>query len=455
MGMEKDKATSALQRCMEHASGLQVDAADGLACFSVSKSVRIRKGETESVEQESTEGLGLRVMVNGSQASASTMDLEDSSLDDFVSRLVSLARATARDPDLSLPDREIGQGEASWPDESDRAAQGVNVDELRDLALEAEAAGFEVDPRIDNSEGAEASVGAYGIAYADTEGLSRWRSSTSFSLVCTMIARDAASGEMERDYWWASRRFRDDLPTPAEIGKAAGLRAIRRLGAGNVASAAMPVVLAPQPAAGLLRHLSSAMNGYSIYRGASFLCGKMGDKVAASSITLVDDPHISGAVGSRGFDGEGANTCKNVLIEDGVLGRYILDTYSAKKLGMVSGRQAVRSLGGPPRAGTSNLHLLPGNTPPEEIIAQVSQGVYISEFIGMGVNMVTGDFSKGATGFLIENGKLGPPIREFTVAGNLHQLMQDISVVGSDLDPYRGVSSPTLLVKSLSIGGSG
>tara|TARA_B100000579_G_scaffold375181_1_gene339887 strand:- start:443 stop:1036 length:594 start_codon:yes stop_codon:yes gene_type:complete len=197
------------------------------------------------------------------------------------------------------------------------------------------------------------------------------------------------------------------------------------------------------------------MNGYSIYRGASFLCGKMGDKVAASSITLVDDPHISGAVGSRGFDGEGANTCKNVLIEDGVLGRYILDTYSAKKLGMVSGRQAVRSLGGPPRAGTSNLHLLPGNTPPEEIIAQVSQGVYISEFIGMGVNMVTGDFSKGATGFLIENGKLGPPIREFTVAGNLHQLMQDISVVGSDLDPYRGVSSPTLLVKSLSIGGSG
>ena len=258
---------------------------------------------------------------------------------------------------------------------------------------------------------------------------------------------------MQRDYWYSSQRKFSRLESPAAVGKRAAERVLRRLGARKAKTCECPVVFDPEIAATLLRQLSSAISGYSLYKGASFLAGKLGEKIASDLVTVVDDGTIPGALGSRPFDGEGLLTKKKTIVERGVLQSYLLDTYSGKKLGLPSTANAARSVGEAPGVGPMNFFLLPGTHAPEEIVASVEDGFYVTELIGFGVNLVTGDYSRGAVGLWIEKGKLAYPVEEITIAGNLKTMLADIEMVGNDLELRGRIAAPTIKISRMTVAG--
>jgi PmbA protein len=258
---------------------------------------------------------------------------------------------------------------------------------------------------------------------------------------------------MQRDYWYSSHRKFKKLESPAVVGQKAAERTLRRLGARRAKTQEAPIVFDPQMAASLLRHLASAISGSALYRKTSFLLGKLGEKITTSGIWVDDDALMPSALGSKPFDGEGLPTRRTPIIEDGVLTSYLLDTYSARKLGMQSTGSASRSFSDAPSASTTNFFLKPGTTPPEEIIRSVRSGVYVTELSGFGVNPVTGDYSRGAVGMWIENGELTYPVEEITIAGNLLEMFKQIEVVGNDLDLRSTVAAPTLKIARMTIAG--
>lgn len=423
------------------------DAADALVVESRGLEVAYRMGERESLERAESLDLGLRVFVGNSVASVATSDLAPATLDSLAERAVAMAKAAPPDADARLaaeadvaktfPDLDLVDGEEPSPEA------------LSEMAQAAEAAGLDV-AGVRNSEGAGAGWGRTGIALATTNGFAGAYARTSGSVSMTAIAEQ--DGAMERDYDYAAATHMADLRAPAEIGRVAGERAVSRLGARRVKSQAVPVVIEQRLAGGLVRSFASAINGAAIARGVSYLKDKLGAQVFADGVTIVDDPLRPRGMASKPFDGEGLPTGALNLIEDGRLTTWTLDLRSAAKLGLASNGRASRGVGSNPSPGASNLDLQPGEASKEDLIGSIENGFYVTELIGHGGDMATGDYSRGAAGYWIENGELAYPVNELTIAGNLKDMFLALTPA-NDLVRRGSVNAPTLRIDGMTVAG--
>ncbi len=427
-------------------------AGDVMMAESDSSFVAVRLGEVDKVSQAQEKRLGLRLFFGASSASASTSDISTAAIERLVDDTCALARATAKDEYSGLPAPEALAKEPPDLDLDDGRNRTVSVDDKIRLALAAEKAALECDPRITNSEGAEFSANAARVLYANSHGFAGEYRGSSYGISVAPVA--SSNGSMQRDYWYSSQRRFARLDAPEAVGRRAAERALRRLGARKVKTCECPVVFDPEISANLLRHLSSALSGYALYKGASFLVGNLGEKIASENVTIIDDGTIPGALGSKPFDGEGLPTAKKTIVDRGVLRSYLLDTYSGKKLKMASTGNASRGVGDSPGVGPLNFYLAAGPHAPEHILASVEDGFYVTELMGFGVNLVTGDYSRGAAGIWIEKGKLAYPVEEVTIAGNLKEMLANIEMVGSDLE-FRGrIAAPTLKISRMTVAGN-
>ena len=413
--------------------------------------VTARVGEVEKISQAGEKRLGLRLFFSHSSGSASTSDISKKSIEKLVDDTIRIAKVTAQDPHGGLP--EAAELARNLPDLdlSDEAGRGISVDEKIQIALDAEHSALAYDSRISNSEGAEFSNQFGRVIYASSQGFSGEYSGSTFGHSVAPVAKQ--NGAMQRDYWYSSNRKFAKLESPRSVGEKAAQRVLRRLGARKVKTCAVPVVFDPEMAASLLRNLASALSGYALYKGASFLTGKLGTRIGSDLLTVIDDGTIPGALGSRPFDGEGLPTRKKIVVDRGELRSYLLDSYSARKLGMKSTGNASRSVGDAPGVAPANFYLEAGKDSSEAIIGSVKSGLYVTEMIGFGVNMVTGDFSRGAAGLWIENGEIAYPVEEITVAGNLKEIFQNIEMAGSDLEMRGRIASPTLKISQMTVAG--
>ncbi|MBI3303254.1 MAG: TldD/PmbA family protein [Deltaproteobacteria bacterium] len=442
----EDLATEVLQQ----AKRLGVSAGDVIIATGESFSAGVRLGEVEKVLNAREKRLGLRLFVGHSSAITSTANFTRESLSALVEETVGLAKATAADEFSGLPAAKDLAQDFPDLDLSDSTPNLTPEDKIA-LAREAEAAALGMDPRITNSEGAEFSNGSHEVLYANSLGFVGRYYTTSYSLSVVPVA--SQGGAMQRDYWYSSHRKLNKLEPAAVVGRKAAERTVRRLGARQVKTQEVPVVFDPQMAASLLRHLAGAVSGSALYRKTSFLLGKLGEKIAATGISIDDDARIPSALGSKPFDGEGLPTRRTPVVKDGILTSYLLDTYSARKLGLRSTGNASQSFADAPAASPTNFFLKPGNTSPEEIIRSVGSGLYVTELSGFGVNPVTGDYSRGAVGLWIENGELAYPVEEITIAGNLLEMFQNIEVIGNDLELRGTIAAPTLKIARMTIAG--
>ncbi len=414
--------------------------------------VTVRLGEVEKISQAQEKRLGLRLFFGSSSATASTSDISQNAIERLVEETSKMARATAQDPHSGLPSREDLAQELPDLDLLDDKAGSLSVEEKIRMAVDAEKSALAVDPRITNSEGAEFSSQTGRILYANSHDFYGEYQGSNFSLSVIPVASE--NGSMQRDYWYSSQRKFSRLESPQAVGEKAARRALRRLGARKIKTREIPVIFEPEIAASLLRNLSSALSGYSLYKGASFLIGKLGEKIASERATVIDDGTIPSALGSKPFDGEGLPTRKKTVVEKGILKSYLLDTYSGRKLSLPSTGNAARSVGEPPGVAPANFYLAPGPYAPEEIIASVKEGFYVTELIGFGVNLVTGDYSRGAAGIWIEQGQLTYSVEEVTIAGNLKEMLQNIEMVGSDLEIRDSIVSPTVKISRMTVAGN-
>ncbi len=427
------------------------DAADVIVTSQTSFSAGVRLGEVETLEQAFGKDLGLRVLVGRRTALVSSSDFSRAALEQLARDAVDLARVSGEDPAAGLPD------ETPPPDDielglHDPSPFALAPDARIDLARRAEAAALQHSPEIKNSQGASFDCSDAELLLANTQGFlgSYRRGSVSLSVI-PVAERDGAK---ERDSWYTRGRGLQDLLTPEEVGRIAAERTLRRLGARRVATCEVPVVFDPENAADLLGDVFDAVSGYAVFRNATFLRDRLGERVASPLLTVIDDGRRAGGLGSRPFDGEGLRTRRNVPIEGGVLRTFLCDAYAARKLGSQPCGCARRAVGGLPSVGPSNLWIEAGRTPPEEIIASVERGLYVTDLIGFGVDLVSGNYSRGAVGHWIENGRLAYPVNEITIAGNLREMLLDIDALGNDLE-FRGSSaSPTLRIGRMTVSGS-
>ncbi|MDF0645931.1 MAG: metallopeptidase TldD-related protein [Nitrospira sp.] len=415
-------------------------------------SVQVRLAAVDRLTKAREKRLGLRVFMGKRSASVSTSDFSTASLHQLVEQTCTLARAVVVDQVSGLPAAEEMAEEQ--PDLDLYDATRLDTDRQIELARRAESAALGADNRITNSEGADFDSSSGRIVLANSHGFIGEYRSSSFSLSVSPIAVDPLTGGMQRDAWYGVQRKFCKLESPEAIGAEAAKRAVRRLGAKKVGTRRMPVVFDQEMAASLLGNLCGAVSGYSLYKGASFLIGQLGKPLAPEYVTVYDDGRMVEGLGSRPFDGEGLATRKNTVVEKGRLTSYLLDAYSGRKLGLPSTGNASRSVGESPSVGPTNFYLAPGSRSAGEIIGTVKDGLYVTELIGFGINMVTGDYSRGASGFWIENGELAYPVEEITIAGNLKQMFRDIEIVGNDLS-FRGrIASPTLKIAEMMVAGS-
>jgi len=436
---------------LKRAKALGATEADLLVAEGDSVSVQVRMSEVDRLSKAREKVLGIRVFFGKRSASSSTSDFSKASLDRLVSDTCSLAKAVVEDGTSGLPAPD--QMVVDIPDLDMKDNRQLTVDEEIALAKRTEHAAFDADSRITNSEGAECSAGYGSILLANSHGFVGSYASSSYSLSVSPIALDSQNGGMQRDYWYSVKRKFHELDSPEQIGQEAARRTVRRLGSRPITTQEVPVIFDPETAKGLLGHISSAVSGYSLYKGASFLLGQLGKSIASDLVTVIDDGRLAGGLGSRPFDGEGLPTRKTMVINKGVLSSYLLDTYSGRKLGMASTGNASRSVGENPTVGATNLFLSPGSYSPEEILKSMKRGLFVTDLIGFGVNLVTGDYSRGAVGFWVENGELTHPVEEVTIAGNLQQILQDIEMVGNDL-AFRGrLASPTVKIRKMMVAG--
>lgn len=427
-------------------------AAEVLYVTAESLDAGVRLGNVEKLKSSRERRLGLRVFCGQSSATSSTAELERGSLAAFVADTVQMARLSAADPSAGLPDASLHP--KSFPELSlaDPDSGIVDADRALEIARTAESAALKFDPRIQNSEGAEFSSGRAHVLFANSQGFAGDYSGTSYSLVVVPIAQDR--DEMQSGFWYTANRRFGKLEDAESVGITAAKRALRRLGARKIKTTRAPIVFDPDMAAGLIRSVISAASGPSLYKGASFLIGQLGNSIAAAAVTIVDDALIAGGLGSKPFDGEGLPTSRKNVIDKGVLATYLLDSYSARKLGLKPTGNAARSVGEAPTVSTTNLYLEAGKHTPAEIIASVKQGLYLTETIGFGVNMVTGDYSRGAGGMWIENGELAYPVQEITIAGNLRDMLNGIEMVGNDLNWRSSTVAPTIKISEMTIAGA-
>ncbi|HMG33903.1 MAG TPA: metallopeptidase TldD-related protein [Blastocatellia bacterium] len=413
-------------------------------------SVSVRLGDVEKLQQTADQGLGLRVLLDGKQASVSGSDFSKDAVFELISQAIELGRATSPDETAGLP--EPSELATSIPDLDlyDEEIEALSTEDKIELAVRAESAAKAYSSQIINFDGNGFDSAAGVAVFANSIGFAGQYRGTSCSLVSIPVASE--DGKMQRDYWYDVRRKLRDLNTPEQIGETAAQRTLRKLGGRPVPTQQLPVVLEPNIARDLVGDIFHAVSGDSIFRKASFLVGQLGEQVASSKLTVIDDGRIAGAVGSRPFDSEGLPTRRTTIINKGVLESYLLNTYTARKLGLKSTGNAGRGLVGAPSVEAGNLFIEPGNYSRDEIIRSISKGLYVTDLMGFGVNIVTGDYSRSATGIWIENGELTYPVQGVTVAGNLKEMLNSVEMVGNDLDFRGSIASPTLLIRKMTIG---
>jgi PmbA protein len=421
-------------------------------------SVNVRMGEVETLKESGSRGLGLRVFLGTRSASTSTSDFTPDGIRQLVEGAVALAKVTEEDPFTGLPETaEFG----SLPGDLHLFYDDVyslSGPERIDWARRCEAAAMAADPRITNSDGGSFDAATGRKVMANSRGFVGGYSTSYAGVSAAPLAMDS-DGKMQRDGWWSGARRMADLESPEAIGKEAARRTLRRLGARKVPTQRVPIVFAPEVSRSLIGSVFEAASGDSIWRHASFLAGKMGEQIAAASLTIVDDnamllPSGAGGFGSSPFDGEGLPSRRTVVVQDGVLQTYLLNTYAARKLGLKSTHNASRGLAGTPGIGCGNLYLEPGTLTPEEVIGGVQAGLYVTSLMGFGTNIVTGDYSRGATGLWIENGHLTHAVEEVTIAGSLTEMLMNVTAIGSDLVFRGSVACPTLRIDGMTIAGA-
>ena len=443
----KEIAVDVVQRAM--AGG--ATAAEAVVREGNEFSTVVRMGQTETLKESGGRAIGVRVFVGKRAASTYSSDLAPAALDQMVSSALTLAKVTSEDPHAGLPD--AGQFGSIPPDLQlfHQDVYSLSTADRIDYARRAEHAAMSSDPRITNSEGGSFDAADGHKVLANSLGfVGEYRNS-----YCSVAAVPVAQqdGSMQRDYWFSVARTLQKLESAEDVGRIAAQRTVRRLGARKVKTAKVPIILDPLVARTIVEHVFEAANGDSVYRGASFLAGKLGEKIAGENINVIDDGTIVGGFGSSPFDGEGIPTRRTTVIENGVLKSYLLNTYTARKLGLQTTGNASRGLAGNPGIGVGNFFLTAGTKSPKEIIGAVREGLYVTEFLGFGVNLVTGDFSRGASGLWISGGELTFPVEEVTVAGNLRDMLNNISEIGSDLEFRGSVAAPTLRIDGLTVAG--
>ncbi len=443
-----------VERALARAQSAGASAADAIQIESDALEARVRGTEIEFVTQARERTLGIRALVasvdGARSASTSTSDLSSQAIDRLAAETAELARATAPDPSAGLPEEPLA---TELPDLFlfDPADRDVDVKARIADARAAEAAARSVDPRIANSEGSQVGSTFSRIAYGSSAGFFGEYQAATHSLFSEPVAGNG--GGIQRDYWYTVARRLADLEQPDSVGRRAAERALRRLGARRVKTVEAPVIFDALTAPSLLGHLIRCVNGYAVYRETSYLAGRLGEAIAAQRVTVIDDATRPGGLGSRPFDGEGLPTRRTVVVDRGRLASYLLDSYSARKLGLQSTGNATRGAGGPPGAGSSNLWLEPGEQSIDEIVASTERGLLVTELIGMGFNPTTGDYSRGAAGLWIEGGEIVGPVQELTIAGNLAEMLADIDAIGSELLWLGSTAAPPLRISKMMIAG--
>jgi PmbA protein len=432
--------------------------ADALAVNDTGDAVAVRGGKVESVEREDARGVGLRAFVDTADgpafASASTSDVSDEGLTRLAGQVVTMARISAADPDAVPPvgaDHPDLDQLRQWKADNDCPDCGWTLQEAIDAAIDCEAAARGYSDKISNSEGAEAGFGTTHVAYAASDGFAADYVRSSAGLSVSVIAGE--NDAMQRDYAWHRMRLAEQLRTPEDLGHEAARRAVARLHGSSMKSGRMPIIFEPRIAASLLGHLTGAINGRAVLQQRSFLADSDGEQLFPEFITITDDPDHPAGMGNRLFDGEGTRCEKRNIIDQGRLTGFLADRYAAKRLGIAPTGHARRGLTGDTGIGTSNLILHPGTQTPAEIMREIGHGLLVTELIGFGVNGVTGDYSRGAAGFLIENGEITRPVQEITIAGNLKDMFAGISHLGSDFTWFGASAVPTVAIDGMTIAG--
>ena len=403
--------------------------------------VNVRMGEVETVEYTRDRGVSITVYFGKRKGSASTADLQPESIATTIEQACAIARHTEEDAAAGLADPE--RMAIRFPELDLWHPWDIDAERAIALGIECEDAGRGADPRISNSDGASVGTGESLSVYANSHGFVGRERSTRHSLSCSMIAEDDKG--MQRDYWYSSTRSAGDLEAAAAIGQRAAERTLRRLDARKLGTRDCPVLYTPDVARSLIGHLVSAVSGGSLYRKASFLLDHQGRRILPPWFQIAEDPFIRRGHGSGNFDAEGVATVTSDLVRDGVLSRYVLGSYSARKLGLQSTGNA---------GGVHNLLVAANAGGLDELVRQMGTGLMLTEVMGQGVNTVTGDYSRGAAGFWVENGQIAYPVDEVTVAGNLRDMFQDIQAVGNDIDTRSHVLTGSILVGRMTIAGS-
>ena len=423
------------------------DGADAVYVHGVSLSASQRMGQPEHLERAEGADIGLRILIGKRQAIASTSNISDPALDELLDRALAMAKVVPEDEFCGLAPEDLLAGDTPELDEADTTQPSAKT--LNDLAVRAESAALAVNG-VNNSEGGEAGWSRSLVALVASNGFSRTRVRTGFSLGIAVLAGEGTA--MERDYDWATAVHLEDLPEPEEIGRRAGEQAVKRLGPRKVETAQVPIIYDPRVSESIPTHLAGAINGAAVARGTTFLKNKMGEQVMAKGLTIIDDPLRRRGLRSKGFDGEGIATKRRALIEDGVLKTWVLDLRSARQLGLKTTGNASRGSSSPPTPSATNLHLEAGTISRDDLIKGVEQGFYVTEMMGRGINIVTGDYSRGATGFWIENGEIAAPVSEVTIAGNLQDMFMQMTPA-NDLVFRYGTNAPTVRVDGMTVAG--
>lgn len=415
-------------------------------------SALVRLGQVETLKESGSRAIGLRVFSGLRTASTSSSDLSPEGLERLVSGAMDLVKITSEDPFAGLPETgEYGRlpGNLELYHES---VASLNASQRIEFARRAEAAAIETDPRIQNSDGGGFDAGAGRKILVNSRGFSGEYRRSYCSISAMPIAQEGDGG-MQRDYWYSSARSVEGLDSPESVGREAARRALRRLNARRAKTTEVPIVFSPEAARSIAGHIFEAANGDSIYRGASFWAGQLGQKVASFNVTVIDDGTLPGGFGTAPFDGEGLPTRRTVIVENGILKNYLLNTYTARKLNMRSTGNAARGLAGNPGIGAGNLFLEKRAISPKALLGEIQSGLYVTGLMGFGVNMVTGDYSRGASGLWIENGELTYAVEQITIAGNLKKMFENITAIADDLVFRGSVASPTLRIDGMTVAG--
>ena len=437
-------APEELERSVEHALAIATDAgasgADASAGTSTGLSAGVRLGEVETLEHHRQRDLSVTVYFGQRTGSASTTDFREQAVRDAVEAACRIARFTAEDPYAGLPDpaalaRETRDLDLHHP-------WSLTAEQAVDLALECENAA-RAEAGVTNSEGASVDTFAGVMALGNTHGFLASERGSRHAIGCAVIGGEGDS--MQRDYWHSAARAAADLEPAADIGRRAAARTLARLGATQIPTTSCPVLFTPEMSRSLVGHLVGAVRGSALYREASFLRGRLGEQLFPEFVRIHEQPHLPRALGSCNFDREGVATAPRDLVSDGVLRGYVLDSYAGRRLGMASTGNA---------GGVHNLTLDPGTESFDELVRQMDRGLIVSEMMGMGVNTVTGDYSRGAAGFWVENGRISHPVQEITVAGTLQEMFSGIVALGNDLDTRGSLRTPSVLIDRMTVAGS-